>query len=89
MEGEKFKPMKPDEYFPRPTRKPGVEPFEPPFTNAIKPEKGKVKRVCAYCGAELGEKEAVGGAESHGICAKCVAEDRSGLEALKKEKEIM
>lgn len=63
--------MEPKDYFPRPTGKPGVEPFEPPFTNAIKPEKKMAKRICGECGVEMGEVEAVGGDKTHGLCPKC------------------
>ena len=63
--------MKPEEYFPR---KPGEEPFLPPFTNAVKPKnaEGKVvPRICAKCEDELGTVKAVGGDKSEGLCPKC------------------
>jgi endogenous inhibitor of DNA gyrase (YacG/DUF329 family) len=60
--------MKPEEYFPRP---PGEEPFLPPFTNAIKPEKKMVKRICAKCHKVMGEVEAVGSDKSEGLCPEC------------------
>ncbi|HEX7586553.1 MAG TPA: hypothetical protein VF390_02890 [Patescibacteria group bacterium] len=75
--------MKPEEYFPRPIKeKPGEEPFLPPFTNAIKserPEKKMIKRICAWCNKELGEKEAEGEGATHGICPEC-AEKNFGKE---------
>jgi hypothetical protein len=43
--------------------------------NAETKETGKVK--CAWCGADLGEKEGVEGI-SHGICPSCAA----GLQAM-------
>lgn len=63
--------MKPKEYFPRP---PVEEPFLPPFTNAVKPEKKMAKRICAKCKKVMGEIEAVGGDESHGLCPECAQE---------------
>lgn len=79
MRAEKFEPKN---YFPR---KPGAEPFLPPFANAtqpekpIQPEKKMIKRICAWCNKEMGEKEAEGEGATHGICPEC-AEKNFGKE---------
>ena len=71
--------MEAKDYFPRPTEKPGVEPFEPPFANAVKSEK-KMKRLiqfCPYCKENYGEKwtevrntKDAPDEITHGICSK-------------------
>ncbi len=36
-----------------------------------KQQKSKGRRICAWCGKDMGELEEEGGFDSHGICPDC------------------
>ena len=53
-------------------------------------EKAKMKRICAWCGKVMGEKDAEGleGEDTHGICDECLAKlNEEGLQYVKEFNE--
>jgi hypothetical protein len=51
-----------------------------------KSEKKMFKRICSWCGANMGFKEGAegDGEVTHGICEKCAKEMEAELESMKK-----